>query len=503
MRLLAVFLYLQKYFGYSTFLLFYVFGELWRDLVLNAHLIFVTKCISKQFEITGKLAGRIYLALFATSAYPSYRVKAASSTKVIIGAFFCSFFIGLIVVFTLKYEKIIPSFAIATNMENGTEKKTNKLIPLEEKPKEADINLPTYEYHIQPKDNLTHVFRKFAIPYQDLLDILEADSDELNFDALKIGNVLRFWLDKDSQKLSKLEIEFNLLSKVQYIRDENDKFTFERIELKGQHRRAVIVGEIRDEFADAAIRAGLTDNEIEQIKELFRYQFNFYQKLKKGDKFSVVRTEQFLEGKATGISQIQAITIEQDTGEISAYLHQDGNYYDKLGNTLSQTFLRYPLKEKPRITSPFNLKRIHPVTGKTVAHLGTDFSAKKGTKVLATSDGVISLVRTHPLAGKYLVIDHGNQYQTRYMHNSKILVRKGDKVKKGQVIALSGSTGRVTGPHIHYELLVNGRAVDPMKAYLPEGKRVPLKDAYLFKRRVIELDRLMDVAELQIAANNN
>lgn len=482
-----------------------LFWVWWREFVLNSHLIFFTKYVPKLREKAGQLAVHIRLVLSAILTYFRYKSETfVRSPKAIICALFSLIFIGLISAFTLKDESVNPPRAITINMENWAKEKTKKevrLIQIEEDVEALDINLPSYEYKIQLGDNLTYLFRKLAIPYQDLLDILEADSDELKFDALKIGNLLRFWLDENNQRLSKLEIEFNLLSKVQYIRDESGKFKFEHLELKGQHRRAVIVGEIRDDFAKAATRAGLTDKEIEQIKALFRYQFNFHKELKKGDKFSVVRTEQFLDDEPTGISQIQAATIKQDTGEVSAYLHQDGTYYDKLGNTLSQTFLRYPTKEKPRITSSFNHRRIHPVTGKIVAHLGTDFSAKTGSNVLATSDGVVSLVRNHPLAGKYLVIDHGNQYQTRYMHNSKILVRKGDKVKKGQVIALSGSTGRVTGPHIHYELLVKGRAVDPMKAYLPEGKRVPLKDAYLFKRRVMEFDRLMDVAELQIVAN--
>ncbi len=454
----------------------------------------------------GKFIRQYRLVLFTLLKYFCDKTKTVfKSPKRIRYAFFSSLIIGLISIYILKNEIVSHTQAVAVNIKNWPEKEIKKGVQLNnvEELEATQMNLPTYEYSIQAGDTLTRLFRKFAIPYQDLLDILEADSDELKFDALTVGSLLRFSLAKDSQKLCKLEIEFNLLSKVQYIRDENDKFIFERIELKGQPRRFVIVGEVSDNFAKSALMAGLTEKEIEQINELFRYKFNFYQALKKGDKFSVVRTEQFFENKPTGISQIQAVSIRQDNAEISAYLHQDGNYYDKLGNTLSQTFLRYPTEEKPRITSLFNHRRIHPVTGKIVAHLGTDFSAKIGTNVLATSEGVVSLVRNHPLAGKYLVIDHANQYQTRYMHNSKILVHKGDKVKKGQVIALSGNSGRVTGPHIHYEVLVKGKAVDPMKAYLPESKGVPLKETYLFNRRVMEFDRLMDVAEFQIAITKN
>ena len=139
------------------------------------------------------------------------------------------------------------------------------------------------------------------------------------------------------------------------------------------------------------------------------------------------------------------------------------------------------------------------MTGKFTPHTGTDFAAKTGSPVVTTADGVVAMVRNHPYAGKYVVIDHGNQYRTRYMHNSKILVKKGQAVERGELIALSGKTGRVTGPHIHYELLVNGRAVDPMKAKIPVARGVPLKEREQFRRQVNRMNAMMKTARNQIS----
>ena len=114
---------------------------------------------------------------------------------------------------------------------------------------------------------------------------------------------------------------------------------------------------------------------------------------------------------------------------------------------------------------------------------------------------VVKLVRNHPYAGKYIVIDHGNQYITRYMHNSRIMVRKGERIKKGQVIALSGNTGRVTGPHIHYELLFKGKAIDPLKADIYTDSQAGIKDRRAFHQRVANFNHLMDLAQRQVYAN--
>ena len=161
---------------------------------------------------------------------------------------------------------------------------------------------------------------------------------------------------------------------------------------------------------------------------------------------------------------------------VSAYLHSDGQYYDAKGDSLQRAFQRYPVSRNWRQSSQFNPKRLHPVTGRISPHNGTDFATPIGTPVQSTGDGVVIMTRKHPYAGNYVVIQHGSTYKTRYLHLSKILVRKGQQVSRGQRIGLSGKTGRVTGPHLHYELIERGRPVDAMKANIPMANSVPKKE---------------------------
>jgi len=150
------------------------------------------------------------------------------------------------------------------------------------------------------------------------------------------------------------------------------------------------------------------------------------------------------------------------------------------------------LAKSYRISSPFNPKRVHPVTGRVGPHNGTDFATPTGTRVLTTGDGVVSRVGNHPFAGRYVEIQHGGQYKTRYLHLHRVLVRRGESVNRGQAIALSGNTGRSTGPHLHFELHIQGRPVDPMKAKIPLERSISKQDRSVFLTQVAKQTDLLD-----------
>ncbi|KTR51926.1 peptidase, partial [Pantoea ananatis] len=120
-----------------------------------------------------------------------------------------------------------------------------------------------------------------------------------------------------------------------------------------------------------------------------------------------------------------------------------------------------------RVSSNFNPRRLNPVTGRIAPHKGVDFALPIGTPVLAVGDGEVVVAKNGGAAGNYVAIRHGRQYMTRYMHLKKVLVKPGEKVKRGDRIALSGNTGRSTGPHLHFEIWINNQAVNPLTAKLP------------------------------------
>lgn len=357
---------------------------------------------------------------------------------------------------------------------------------------------PTYSYRIKRGDNLSVVFSRLGFAYSDLTKIMEEDVNHLALDTLKPGNTLKFWADDESGQLIKMELEFNPADRVQYTRNNDDGFSFEDISVPGEWKTAALVGNVYGSFSSSANKLGLSMQEIEQVSTLLKDKLNFGRDLRAGDKFSIVHKVQYVDGKETGNREIEAINIHNQGRVIDAYLHTDGQYYDESGDGLQRAFDRYPTKIH-RITSKFNPHRLHPVTGRVSPHNGTDFGTPVGTPIHTIGDGKVIMVRNHPYAGKYIVVEHGSIYKTRYLHMSKIMVKKGQQVKRGQVIGLSGMTGRVTGPHLHFELLIRNRPVNSMTAKIPMAESVPKDQMAKFVSRRDSLAKMMADQEVRLA----
>ncbi|MGR5143494.1 peptidoglycan DD-metalloendopeptidase family protein [Photobacterium sp. DNB23_23_1] len=353
---------------------------------------------------------------------------------------------------------------------------------------------PRYAYTIQKGDTLSQIFSRLNIPLRYIQELQEADLNHLKIDTLQPGNTMRFWVNSVEGRLNRLELEFNIAQKVAYQRVEDNGFEIEEITIPGDWDDIIASGEIHGSFSVSAQKAGLNSAEIYEITSLLKEKLNFSRDLRAGDNFEVVVSRQSVNDTITGQHEVRAIRIHSRGRSTTAYLHSDGNFYDSKGESLQRAFLRYPYEPNRtyRVSSSFNPQRRHPVTGRISPHNGVDFATPTGTPVIATGDGVVSQVVNHPYAGKYVVIQHGTNYRTRYLHNSKILVRKGQKVSRGQRIALAGATGRVTGPHIHYEFLIRNRAVNPMTANIPMASSVPSKEKGQFKETVALYDEMMD-----------
>jgi murein DD-endopeptidase MepM/ murein hydrolase activator NlpD len=355
---------------------------------------------------------------------------------------------------------------------------------------------PSFEYQIQAGDNLSSIFSQLGFGYSSLMKVMETDLNFLALDTLKPGNTLRFWRNEETGDLEKMELQFSIADKAVYQRNNDGSYDFKDVSIPGVWHQQPLVGVINGSFSSSANRLGLTTAEIGQVVNLLKEQVNFGKDLRAGDRFEVVRRSQTIDGIATGKNEIEAIKIYNRGREISAYLHTDGQFYNAKGESLQRAFQRYPVSRSWRISSSFNPKRLHPVTGRVAPHNGTDWAVPIGTPVEATGDGTVIMTRKHPYAGNYVVIEHGSKYKTRYLHLSKILVKKGQKVSRGQRIGLSGKTGRVTGPHLHYELIEYGRPVNAMRADIPMASSVPKKDMAAFIAKRDEMDRLLHKQEL-------
>lgn len=396
---------------------------------------------------------------------------------------------------------------IALNLEEATASENNNTSDIEtpnsgklasidtdedkETIEQSSDEAPDYAYTIQKGDNLSSIFSRLGFAYSELTNIMETDLNYLMLDTLQPGNELLFWHNDDKTSLEKMVLQFSIADKVSYQRLEDGSYEYQDISLPGEWKLRPFVGDIQGNFSLSANRIGLGGNEIEQIYNLLKEKINFSRDLRAGDQFEVLQRSQYVGDIATGKNEIQAIRFHNRGKIVSAYLHTDGQYYDQNGQSLQRAFQRYPTGSRYRISSGFNPNRRHPVTKRISPHNGTDFATPIGTPIYATGDGKIILTRNHPYAGKYVVIEHNSTYKTRYLHLSRILVKKGQKVTRGQKIGLSGNTGRTTGPHLHYELIVRGRAVNAMTANIPMAKEVPSKELNDYKVRIAEFNELL------------
>jgi murein DD-endopeptidase MepM/ murein hydrolase activator NlpD len=254
-------------------------------------------------------------------------------------------------------------------------------------------------------------------------------------------------------------------------------------------------GVIKTSLSDALTAQNMSYDLVHELSSnIFAWTIDFF-RIQKGDYFYVVFEEKFVEDQFIGIGKVISANFNHRSEDHYAFYFEEeenfGDYFDEKGGTLRKAFLRAPLNFS-RISSSFSMRRKHPVTGRVKAHLGTDYAAPTGTKILSTANGVVTEARFKRNNGNYVKIRHNNTYSTQYLHMSKIKsgIRPGVKVKQGDVIGYVGSTGLATGPHVCYRFWKNGRQVDPYKQELPPGK--PVKDKNLEEFTILK-DSLMTV----------
>lgn len=320
-----------------------------------------------------------------------------------------------------------------------------------------------FSYTVTEGDRLKDVLVLSGLDDSSVQPLITIDPELAH---LKAGQQFYWILDKNDN----LEYLNWLVSEKEeriYERLEDGKFKRQVIEKKSIWRKEVLKGEIQNSLNSSLREKGLDTRQISQLSNALQWQVSL-RKLKKGTQFAILVSREYLGDKLTGQGNVEALRISSGGKNYYAVQAANGRYYNQQGETLGKGFARYPLQRQARVSSPFNPNRRHPVTGRIRPHKGVDFSVSQGTPVIAPADGTVEKVAYQAGgAGRYVMLRHGREYQTVYMHLSKSLVKAGQTVKKGERIALSGNTGISTGPHLHYEFHINGRAVNPLTVKLP------------------------------------
>lgn len=357
--------------------------------------------------------------------------------------------------------------------------------PADDVPKdEIDEDVPdesdTHDYVVSTGDTLSSVLNQYGIDMSDISQLVKADKDLRN---LQIGQQLSWTLTDDGQ-LQRLSWEVSRRETRTYDRS-GEGFKSSAAMQKGEWQNKVLSGVVNGSFVSSARSAGLTGGEISAVIKSLQWQMDF-RKLRKGDRFAVLMSREMMDGKSEQ-SELQGVRMSSGGKDYYAIRAEEGKFYDRSGSGLARGFMRFPTVKQYRVSSNFNPRRVNPVTGRIAPHKGVDFAVPVGTPVLAVGDGEVIVSKRSGAAGNYVAIRHGRQYMTRYMHLKKLLVKPGQKVKRGDRIALSGNTGRSTGPHVHYEVWINNQAVNPLTAKLPRMEGLAGKERRDYLAQVREV----------------
>ncbi|GED21570.1 peptidoglycan DD-metalloendopeptidase family protein [Halomonas halmophila] len=337
-------------------------------------------------------------------------------------------------------------------------------------------------YTVESGDTFTELAQeRFGLGYSEISNLLEELPKKKLLTRWNIGDQFDYQLN-EAGKLAKFRIMSNVRDGFLVTRS-NEGLKVSTIERAGQQTQRLYAGTVSGSFARSAQATGLTSSEVSRLSHVLEKKLDFRRDTRRGDRFEVLVESDIIDGHTLD-PRILAVDYNGSRMDITLVRNpQDNNFYTPEGKGLKPSFKRYPFDGQYRISSPFNLRRHHPVTGRISPHKGTDFAVPTGTEVEAPAAGRVELVGNHPAAGRYIVIRHDNGYKTRYLHLSKPVVSRGERVEMGERIALSGNTGRSTGPHLHYEVLVDNQAVNAMNVELPEGGSLHGEALAEFKRK--------------------
>ena len=327
----------------------------------------------------------------------------------------------------------------------------------------------------------------YQIPPAEILSLSRSFKPVFDFRSARPKDHYQISVD-DQNLICKFVYKTSPLDEYEAIKDKDGGYRVHKRDIVLDRRQVAKVFTIDTSLYEAVADAGETQQIAGMITDLFAWDIDFYLYPRKGDRIAVVYERCYKDGEFVQYGDILAARYVGKHKTFSAFLFNDGRfdgYYDETGQPLKKMFLRTPLKFG-KMTSRYSIRRFHPVLKRYRAHTGIDYGAPKGTPIFATANGRVTFAGWKGGYGKLIIVKHPNGYQTYYGHCSRLLKRKGQIVEQGQVIARVGSTGLSTGSHVHYEVRVNGKPINPIKVKKSRGKPLQPELLVAFKQTVDE-----------------
>jgi murein DD-endopeptidase MepM/ murein hydrolase activator NlpD len=389
----------------------------------------------------------------------------------------------------------LPKSEIAKNKNNKENTVNNDItnnVVKDESVKQESVKQESVEEEVfremvatvKSGDTFLTILARENIPSQFFYNLSKKKQDYLV--NINVGDKINFVVNEKDNSVIKIQRQVSKIASVT-LRLNDGKYDLEYE--KGDVKRVLLpyfVNIKRSLYLDG-IAEGISQNIIANLQNTLSEQFSFNRDLRKGDRISLMIEEFHHEGERIGKQSLVGVVIDsQKRGEIAAIKHESSNgsvgFYNEKGESLVTGFMRHPISSYKRISSRFNPKRRHPISGRVRPHNGTDYAAPTGTPIYAASDGIVRTARYNGGYGNVVYIDHSKGVQTRYAHMHGISVKRGQRVSKGQIIGTVGTTGASTGPHLHYEYWVNSRAKDSLKIDLPLSEGLSGQELAEFNR---------------------
>lgn len=361
------------------------------------------------------------------------------------------------------------------------------------------------EATVKSGDSLALIFARQGLSPQQLDKVMRADKSTAALKRLMPGQQFKFQINNG--ELQQLVYKIDALNTLNIQRDKYDDFIVATDTRKMETRVTNTTGVIDSSLFLAGMAAGMSDNLIMELAGIFGWDVDFALDIRSGDHFTLVYEELYLDGQKQRDGNILAAEFVNRGKTYRALRYVDASdradYYSPDGRSMRKAFLRTPV-DFSRISSRFG-KRYHPTLKKRKNHHGVDYAAPRGTPIKASGDGKMIYVGRKGGYGKTVIIQHGGKYSTLYAHMSRIKPgsRRGKRVKQGQTIGYVGSTGRSTGPHLHYEFRVNGVHRNPLTVRLPDAAPIKKKFKADFLNKSRGLVALLDVLQRTTVALND